>query len=657
MNKKLLLLPAAAACIAVAFAGKNDPVVMTVGNIEVPRSEFEYLYKKNAQQQLGNQSVDEYAELFELYKMKVADALAEGLDTTSSFINEFKGYRAELAAPYLTDSAYIKQLMNEAYDRTAQEVQAIHIMKFKQRDPKTNEILRAQLDSIRDVIVNKGGDFAEMAVKYSEDLGSSQKGGDMGYITSMKFPYKFETVAYNLPEGEISEVIESPQGYHLLKGGKKRAARGKVLAEHILLRVPADASAAFEANIKARIDSLYNVAVNGGDFEHLARTYSQDPGTASKGGLLPWFGTGQMVAEFDSAAFAINNGEVSLPFKTNFGYHIIKKLDSKGRDSFDELRPQLLQAVTRPGDLRASMITDRYIGGLQKKYNFRDFPEVESQLLDYTAENGVDSVFFVKFLETPQYANQTLISFDDINRSVGDFVNTIRKFNNSKNPAIALEFVKARLETWKNNELNLHEEATLDKKYPEFRNLVNEYHDGMLLFEVSNQKVWEKAALDADGLNKFFESNRNDYQWTTPHVKGFLIQTKSPEVSDSIKKALAGVSPEEIVKYVQSNFADDAKIERVLAKKGDNPMIDALVFGGESASPSNSKYSDYFLYNYQVLDQPEELNDVRGQVTSDYQNLLEQEWISQLRQKYPVKVNEKEFIKMKKDIEKQEKKK
>lgn len=656
MNKKILLLPAAAACIAVAFAGKNDPIVMTVGDIEVPRSEFEYLYNKNAQQQLGSQSIDEYAELFELYKMKVADAIAEGLDTTSSFLNEFKGYRSELAAPYLTDSTYIKSLMVEAYDRAGSEVEAIHIMKFKQRDPNMNAAARQQLDSIRDVIVNKGGDFAEMAKKYSEDRGSSTRGGNMGFITSPRFPYNFETAAYNLAEGQVSDIVESPQGYHLLLGGKKRPARGKVLAEHILLLVPDTTSAEGKAGLEARIDSIYNVAVTGGNFEDLARKYSQDPGSAVKGGALPWFGPGQMVAEFDSTAFAMPVGEISRPFRTSYGWHIIKKLDAQGIPSYEEMKPMLLQAVTLQQDARSTMIYDHYMNGLRKKYKFREYPEVDRQLIDFAAANGVDSLFFQRFAETPEYADQTIMTFSAGKRTVGDFVKSILKYHNTANPEAAKEFVIYRLKGWKNGQLYKYEDSQLEAMYPDFRNLVNEYHDGMLLFEVSNRKVWEKAATDAEGLEKFFEANRGDYSWTVPHVKGFLIQTESPELSDSINKALVGVAEGDVMKYVRDNYADRAKVERVLTKKGENPMVDALVFGGEKVIPSNSKFTDCFLYDYKVLEQPEEVNDVRGQVTSDYQNELEQEWVRMLKEKYPVKVNEKEFKKMKKSSAKATKK-
>lgn len=625
---------------------------MTVGDIEVPLSEFEYLYNKNAQQQIGEQTIDEYAELFKLYKMKVADAIAEGIDTTTSFKREFDGYRWELAQPYLTDSVYIKELMAEAYNRAETEVEAIHIMKFKQRDAATNKAARQQIDSIYDVLANKGGDFTDLAKRFSEDRGSSSRGGNMGYITSMQFPYDFESAAYNTSEGEVSKVIESPQGYHILLGGKKRPARGTVLAEHILLLMPDTTSASRKVEIKNRIDSIYNVAVSGGNFEDLARRFSQDPGSASRGGALPWFGPGQMVPEFDSTAFAMPVGEISRPFATRFGWHIIKKLDAKGIASYDEMKPRLLQAVTNGQDTRSTMIYDHYMDGLRKKYHFREYPEVDKLILDYVAENGVDSLFFNKFAYTHENSSKTIMSYSAGSHTVGEFVKSILKYKNGTNLDAAVEFVKYRLKGWKNGILYKYEDSQLEGKYPEFRNLVNEYHDGMLLFEVSNRKVWEKAAQDTEGLRKFFENNRDDYYWTAPRVKGWLIQTSSAELSDTIRKALVNVPNDSIAKFVRDNYADNARIERILTAKGENAMVDALVFNGPKAQPTNSKYNDFFLYDYKVIASPEDYTDVRGQVTSDYQNQLEQEWIQQLREKYPVKVNEKEFKKIRKNASK-----
>lgn len=651
MNKKIVLASAAAGCIAVALAAGNDPIVMTIGDIQVPRSEFEYLYNKNAQQQIGDTNIDDYAELFKLYKMKVADAKAEGIDTTQSFLNEFTGYRSELAAPYLTDSTFIKKMMKEAYDRAAIEVEATHIMKFKQRDNNKNEQSRQQLDSIREVLLT-GGDFSDLAKRFSDDKGSANKGGYMGYITSTQYPYTFESAAYTLKKGEVSEVVESPQGYHILLGGDKRPASGTVTAEHILILVPDTATSTQQTVLKNRIDSIYNLAITGSDFEMLARKHSQDPGSAAKGGMLGEFGRGQMVTEFENAAFALKDGEISTPIRTRFGWHVIKKLGSQGIPSYEKMKPRLLQAVTRNGDARASMLYEEYMGNLRKKYNFKEYPEVDAEIISYITENGVDSLFFEKFYSTPEYADKKIMSYTGGENTVRDFVGTILKYNNTKHPDAAVNFVKYRLKGWKNSQLYKYEDSRLEAEHPEFRNLVNEYHDGMLLFEVSNRKVWEKATQNTEGLEEFFKQNRNDYNWSAPHVKGFLIQTSSEAKSDSIRTALVGMPQDSIIKNIKAQFPEGVKVEKILFAKGQNALVDALAFSEGTAQPSNAVYKDAFLYDFRIVMQPEEANDVRSQVTTDYQNYLEQEWVQQLRAKYPVTVNEKEMAKLRKEAEK-----
>ena len=307
-----MLVGVGISAFALALAAK-DAVVMTVNGKDVPKSEFEYLYHKNSQQQMSAQPIDDYAELFKLYKLKVEDARAEGLDTMQNFKKEMEQYRHDLAAPYLADSTYMYHLLDEAAKRAQEEVEARHIMIFKSRDASQNPALRQRADSLLSVLKN-GGDFEELAKQYSGDRGSNSRGGLMGYITALQYPYEFETAAYTLADGEISEVEESPMGYHILKGGKHRPASGEVLAEHILILTQGK-NADQEVAAKATIDSLYNIVKKDpSQFEDLARRFSDDKGSGREGGKLPWFGRGRMVAEFDSTAFALKDGEISEPF-------------------------------------------------------------------------------------------------------------------------------------------------------------------------------------------------------------------------------------------------------------------------------------------------------------------------------------------------------
>lgn len=384
---------------SILYATAKDEVIMTVNGVDVPRSEFEYLYHKNQQQQVDPQSLEEYAEMFKIYKLKVADALNQRLDTMLAFQKEMNQYKEDLATPYMTDSLFLNSLVKEAYDLSREEVEAFHIMLAKGQSDEDTRKARAQADSIRSVIIN-GGDFAELAAKYSIDRASSNAGGRMGYIVSGRFPYAFEKAAYALAPNQISEIVESPQGFHILKGGKHRPARGTVFVEHIMKMVAPTATAEEQAAAKASIDSIYNVVVaNPEKFEDLARELSDDKGSGRQGGKLNWFGAGMMVEPFDSAAFAIAVNEISTPVRSQYGWHIIRKLDAKGPASLAEMKPQVLKRIANPQDERYNLVEKNLINNLRKKHK----KILQKQDLDDEALKQVEYEWL--YANEPEYHN------------------------------------------------------------------------------------------------------------------------------------------------------------------------------------------------------------------------------------------------------------
>ncbi len=238
MKTKILFAAGLGAC-ALAWAAK-DPVIMTVNGVDVPKSEFEYLYHKNSQQQMATQPIDEYVDMFVNYRLKVADAIASGVDTTAAFRQEMAQYRHDLAAPYLADSLYLNKLVREAWERSKDEVQASHIMIFKKGNAAEDAAGKALLDSLKSEI-NKGADFAALANQFSQDRGTNQRGGDLGFMVAGRYPYSFEEVAFSMKPGEVSDVVETRMGYHLIKVNDRRPARGTVRVGHILLTDPTDA--------------------------------------------------------------------------------------------------------------------------------------------------------------------------------------------------------------------------------------------------------------------------------------------------------------------------------------------------------------------------------------------------------------------------------
>lgn len=624
----------AVALASLAFAAK-DPVIMTVAGVDVPKSEFEYLYNKNSKQQINPQTLDEYVEMFKLYKMKVADARAEGIDTTSAFIKEIETYRHDLAAPYLADSTFLNSLVHEAYERSKQEVEANHIMFFKSRDAAQNTVLRQRADSLLQAL-KAGSDFAESASKYSQDRGSKDRGGSMGWITAGRFPLAFEEAAYSLSEGELSGIVETPMGYHILKGGRHREARGKIQAAHIL-KLTQGKSESEQAKAKAEIDSLYQIIIaQPASFSAIATKNSEDRGSARQGGLLPFFGAGEMVPEFDSIAFSLPDGGISQPFKTAYGYHIVQRLKSQSIPEESEIKAAQLQRMTSPQDPRFNRIRDHQTATLAKKHKGSIDTKTVSEMRTRALENGVDSLFMAWLFTS----KMPLASVEGKKYTTADFAETNTAVTIPAGETAA-ESLDNALANWYNSKLVSAEEKTLEKTEPDYRNLLKEYIDGSMLYEVSVRKVWDRAAQDAEGLTAYFERNRSNYTWTEPHAKGFLVQAANDSVADAIRARAAFVEENKLVQTIRDEFKGQAMIDRVLVSRGTNNMVDNLMFGAQPVTPPNAKYPVYFMINPRVISAPEEVSDVKGLVTSDYQNEFQTNWENELRRKYPVIVNEK----------------
>jgi peptidyl-prolyl cis-trans isomerase SurA len=544
----------------------SDPVLMTIDGTNVNLSEFEYLYGKNNMQQQSPVSVDEYLDMFTVYKLKVADALAAGIDTTAAFKKEYDGYRKDLVRPYLIDKDEEERLILEAYSHYPQEVEASHIMLSFGSTPEENAANRALLDSIRTVAVG-GEDFSMLARKFSVDRSVSYNGGSMGYITPGRFPYSFEKMAYDTPEGEISPVFETPFGFHIIKSGARRAATGEVLAQHIL-KLTQGKSEAEQAKAKEQIDSIYTLLKNGADFSELATKESEDPGTAKSGGMLPWFGTGRMVPEFETAAFALADSTFSEPFATSYGYHIVKTLGHRGVPTLDEARKQITANMQRDG--RDKIPYNKKMEELRAKFQKSDSDSLSEQQL------------------------------------------------------IELEI------------------ADLNANDRDFANLMREYHDGMLLFEISNRKIWDGAAKDTEGIQKYFEAHRSDYTLSEPKYKAYIIYTPSDSmmtvVSDYMKANT--IEDDSLGVVLKREFKKDVRVERVLAAKGENKVVDALAFGGEKPTLPG-KWKAWMPWKAHIIEAPEEALDVRGAVTTDYQSELERQWVAELKASHNVKVNKK----------------
>ncbi len=625
MRNKLLI--SALFVSSLCASANEDPILMTINGKNVKLSEFEYMYHKNNKQQIEKESLNDYVDRFVVYKMKVAAAEDAALDTTRAFINELNGHKNELMRPYLDNNKHSEPYAKEAYERMKKNLDVSHIM--LPLDPKS----KSTIDSIRICLIS-GEDFGTLAKKYSSDRYSAEKGGDLGGLWVGRYPYAFENAAYNTPVGQFSDVVETQFGYHIIKVNREYPTLGKYRVAHIVKFYPRNASDVDKEATAKTMDSIYTVLKNGADFAKVATAESQDTRTAKNGGEIGWFGIDQLIKPLEEMTLKTPIGQISEPTKLEHGIHILKVLEHKPLESYEMLKEELYSTVNK--DERGNMIRLKKINDLKNEYSFKDNVEFESNIETLMGANGYDSVF----VETAKKSDMTVFTYKGGVYTLSDLS---KKWSNKRkmNVTNALNYVKAEKEKAVSEVLLNYEKEDLVNKYPEYANLLNEYREGILLFEISNKKVWDKASTDKEGLESYFKKNKSKYtNWESPKFKGLIVYAVNDSVESAVKDYLKSLGGDTVATALHKKFRRDIRIERHLTAKGENKFVDELVFGGLKAE-NDKKYKKYFILEGKVIEQPEEAADVRGQVTTDYQNQLEKNWIKELKSKYKVKINKK----------------
>jgi len=630
--------------IALLFLGitatlANDPVLMKINGKPVLKSEFEYIYNKNnSNNSLDKKTLDEYVDLFVNFKLKVEEAKAQGLDTTKSFINELAGYRSQLTKPYLTDAKVDESVLQEAYNRLKEDVEVSHILIRVQQNATPADTLDAwkKINTIAKRIEKE--DFAKVAKEVSEDESAKENNGYIGWVSAFRTVYPFETMAYNTKPGTISKPVRTAFGYHIVKVQGRRESQGEILVAHIM-RFTEQGNDEKNRSAKFKIDSIYDRVKAGDDFGKLANDLSDDRGSATKNGELPWFGAGRMIPEFENAAFALKNkGDMSAPIQSAYGWHIIKLIDRKGIDTFENMKEDLQSKVKR--DERASLGLKSFVAKLKSDYKFTTNNESVKEyysLLD--KKTLTDSIFQ---LEAAKLAKPIMtIAAKAFTQS--DFTQFL-KANSYTDKTAAADIIDEKYAAFAEKEILAYEDSQLEKKYEDFRFLMQEYHDGILLFEVSNNEVWEKASKDTEGLAKYFNNNKADYKWEKPHYKGRLIMCKDKETFKAAKAIVKKSHNDSIDKYLRTRLNDSiqhVKIEKNIFVQGDNKQVDKLAFKSKSVVEDDKDYPFVFVSGKMLKTLPEDYTDVRGLVTADYQEYLEKEWIAKLRTKFTVEIDKK----------------
>ncbi len=619
----------------------QDPVLLKIDEKTISKGEFESIYKKNNRDSaITNADLDEYMDLFINFKLKVMEAEAMGRDTAEQFTRELAGYREQLARPYLVDKSITDSLVREAYDRMLEEVRASHILIKIVPDPTPEDTLKAwnKIQSIKTKLSGKGSDFNEMAKMQSEDPSAKTNSGDLGYFTSLQMVYPFENAVYNTPIGQISGPVRTQFGYHLVKVTDRRAARGQVRVAHIMIRTEESDPEEVKASNKQRIEEVYTKLKTGESFGELAKKYSDDRTSAERDGELPIFGAGKMVAEFEEAAFSLANpGDFSPPILSPYGWHIIKLIEKVPVGTFEDLEKDLRARIGR--DSRSEITKDTFINKRKAEYNFK-----EDQKVLKTMYKEVDTTFYSGNW-TPsaklKQMNKTLFTLNGNDFTQAQFVSYMEKNQGQgRRSADMPSLVNGLYKDWVNQSIMDYENSQLERKYPEFKALMSEYRDGILLFDLTDERVWTRAVKDSVGLNTYYENNKKNFMWGERAAYDVYTVEDAATGKKLLKMLNKGKSQSEIIKTLNVDSSLMVKVDGGLKEKADVPLSSQIAWQ-VGISPVIDDGGQLKVVQIKEIKaaQPKEFNEARGLITAAYQNHLEKEWIAELRASHKIEVN------------------
>ncbi|MCF6183317.1 MAG: peptidylprolyl isomerase [Bacteroidales bacterium] len=635
------------------FSQKNE-TLLTVGNKKISANEFLYIYKKNNSDNINKESVDDYLNLFTNFKLKVTEAENLKMDTSATFKKELSGYTDQLAKPYLTENIKWKELTDEALKRNKKELKLDIIFIKLPQDATPEDTLKAfkKALKIRERLIN-GENFDSVAVATSDDRAVKKNKGHLSYLKPLRIPYNIQNFAFNAKKGDLSMPIKTDFGYYLIRLADIRPAKGFVKVAHIMIAENGRLPDSVKAEKKNKIDSIYTRLQAGDKFEDLAKL-SDDKASAKKGGELPEFSTGRMVPEFEKAAFALQKpGDYSKPIKTRFGWHIIKLISTRPPDNIEKQRTKIKKTVENDEE-RKEIVRKFVIKKLKKDYNFKQLksPDIILGLLDSTIYEGKWKMPVTK---KPDF---TLFTVNNKNYSDRDFAHFIEK-NQKRNKKTDF---KTLLNKYYNDFvykiLSQTEISNLKTTKPEFAYLLKEYHDGMLLFDLMKEKIWDKASEDTLGLKKYYNDNYDKLY--SKQIK-YNISVFKYQTAKDAKKAL------KLLRKSRNKYNDSLLVKKI--SKGDTLRF-TKVDGGEYSKGENI-YADKIFSSkntntQKIFNFPEDkliivinsekifkgkpFDEMRGVVISDYQNFLEKNWLKELRKKYPVTINQSVLTKIKSSL-------
>jgi len=620
--------------------------LFTYGNYTADAKDFLKAYNKNntAPAVDKTKSMRDYLDLYIASRLKIREAYNRGYDTLSQIKTDIENLRSQIVENYLNDPETLEKLLKESFQRSQKDIHVAHIfISYKNESGIADTVAAGK--KINEVFekLKKGEDFSKLAQQYSSDPAAKTNNGDLGFVTVFTLPYEFENVIYNIAPGSFSAPYKSKIGYHIFKNMGERKAVGRIKAAQILLAFQPGADDAFKKKTSLLADSLYQRLLKGDDIAKLAAKFSNDYVSAASGGVMPELGIGQYNPDFEKIVFGLKkNGEISKPFVTSHGYHIVKRISLVPvvTDPNNKVNMEDLKLKVNTSD-RVQYAKNLLIEKALKQIDIKKSPYSENELVILS-----DSLLDNKRLASPVTINRAtpLFSIGDQLFTVNDFIIYAQSWRYKPDGTGAKPF-KQVMDEFVHHEVETYYRAHLENFNPEFNYQMGEFKDGNLFFEIMQREVWGKAQTDTVALESYYEKNKNRYIWkqSADGVIFFCSDENSGKaLYDAVKKdpshwkAASAVFAEKVV-------TDSSRYEFEQIPNAAKVALQAGTITATLKNKTDGSVSFAYVIKTYPANLPRNYTDAKGLVINDYQAELDKEWITELKKKYPVKVDEKVF--------------
>jgi len=658
-------------------AGDANSIIFSVdGRQEVTLDEFERQFLKNLnlkEKTITAEDIDTYLQLYIRFKLKIQDALDAGKDSAEAYKRELAMYREQLARNYLYDRSVTDKLIKEAYDRLQEEVNVSHVLIRCDRNAepgKVNSILK-RMTEIKKALERDPSEknFADLALSDSEDPGSKSAGGALGYLTALQVVYEFENAVYETQVGGISDVFRTDFGFHILRVNDKRPNLGEVKARHILIRTGNNAAQSSEEAEKM-IREIYAKVKTGESFEDMANKHSEDFSSKYSGGIMNALSVTQYVGDIErqkwaEKAFALKqSGDITEPFQTNYGWHLLQLVEKKPLKAFDEMKVTLRNKVQQ--NQRSQIGIDSLVSRIKREDRFAESSALLDALVKILERDSsliagkFDPLGLPEDLTINENGNKkTLQLFDAALFQIANQAFTVEQFagrlaaqkRKIEGPVDA--YVREAYSVWVKEACVSYQNEHLEEKSQEFRHIYKEYREGILMFNRMQEMVWDKANKDSAGLADYFNENVGEYRWDDRYHAAFLFCSDKKMMDQAAKQLKKGWTLDSIRKVHTEKSQLDFSYRFGKYQLSDTflfPQHDPLkmVFADVKFSKKKNKIyklgalgADFVVVHiYDFLPSgPKTLEETRGPVASKYQEVLEQRWIADLESRYPININ------------------